>query len=144
MSLQFDGSEAAAVAIAIRDTTYLLDFYEHHFDPGPKLKLTGKDVADFIITRLREYSEEHLERFTGIGMPHDVADRCPQLCSRLWHELDIVPIAFTEGVPLFVTSPIDQPKWNPRSIDELTESMSRRCVRYIGSPLLVRVHINII
>lgn len=120
------------VAIAIRDTTYLLDFYEHHFDSSPDAKLTGKEIIDFIITRLREYSEEHLERFTGLGMPEDVAKRCPQLCSRLWHELDIVPIAFGEGVPSLATSPKDPAKPNERCIDELAEAMSRRCVRFFG------------
>lgn len=130
--MQFNDSAAAVVAIAIRDTTYLVDFYEHHFDARPEVKLTGREIIDFIISRLREYSEEHLERFTGLGMPEEIADRCPQLCSRLWHELDIVPIAFAEGVPLFATSPKDQTKWNARCIDELTEAMSRRCVRFFG------------
>ncbi|GAM39550.1 hypothetical protein TCE0_034f11188 [Talaromyces pinophilus] len=132
ISLQFNDSAAAVLAIAIRDTTYLLDFYEHHFDARPKIKLTGKDIGDFVIARLREYSEEHLERFAGLGMPQDVADRLPHLCSRLWHELDIVPIAFTEGVPLFARSPVDPTKWNARCIDELAEAMSRRCVRFFG------------
>jgi alpha,alpha-trehalose phosphorylase (configuration-retaining) len=89
-------------------------------------------MGDFIIERLREYSEEHDERFTGIGMPEDVANRYPQLCSRLWHELDIVPIAFPEGVPLFSSfQHTDPTKWDTRAIDELAEAMSRRCVRCV-------------
>ncbi|OKL63516.1 hypothetical protein UA08_01663 [Talaromyces atroroseus] len=134
VSLQFVNEKAAAVvAIAIRDTTYLLDFYEQHFGTQLDQQLTNKEVADFIIARLREYSEEHDERFTGIGMPEDVATRYPELCSRLWHELDIVPIAFPEGVPLFASSQYTDPtKWDTKSIDELAEAMSRRCVRFFG------------
>uniref|UniRef100_A0A093VDU6 Trehalose phosphorylase n=1 Tax=Talaromyces marneffei PM1 TaxID=1077442 RepID=A0A093VDU6_TALMA len=132
ISVQYKDSAAAIVAIAIRDTTYLLDFYEHRFNSEPKKRPDEKDVSDLIVDQLRQYSEQHLERFTGLAMPQDVADQCPHLCSRLWRELDIVPIAFIEGVPLFTDSPNDPKKWNARCIDELAEAMSRRCVRFFG------------
>lgn len=89
------------------------------------------EVADIVIDRLREYSEEHDERFVGVGMPEDIATRCPQLCSRLWHELDVVPIAFPEGAPMFSSQKCrtNPTKWDEKAIDELAEAMSRRCVR---------------
>lgn len=85
-----------------------------------------------MIDRLRQYSEEQHERFMGVAMPENVANRCPQLCSRLWHELDIVPIAFPDGIPLFSSSAANKDgktKKTPKSMDELAEAMSRRCVR---------------
>lgn len=133
LALQFDSTAAADVAIAIRDTTYLLDFFEQRFGSHSAQQLADKEVVDFIITRLREYSEDHDERFMGLGMPEDVAVRYPELCSRLWRELDIVPIAFPEGVPALASQrSVPLTKWESKCIDELAEAMSRRCVRFFG------------
>lgn len=83
--------------------------------------------------QLRDYSHEHYEHFMGIAMPEDVFVRIPTLCSRLWHELDILPIVFREGVAISTFwSKHDNTKVEAKkSIDELAESMARRTVRWV-------------
>jgi hypothetical protein len=125
---------AAAVAIAVRDCTYLLDFFEHQFAESDSNHISSREIADFIVTQLRDYSREHCERFTGIAMREEVFVRIPTLCSRLWHELDILPIVFREDIAIstfWLKSKGDKvdSKSQGKSTDELAESMARRCLR---------------
>jgi hypothetical protein len=130
LAIQFH-DHAAGVAIAVRDHTYLLDFFEHQFDASDSKHLTSQEIADFVVTQLREYSHEHCERFMGIAMPGAVSTRIPTLCSRLWHELDILPIVFSEASILTFGSKNEDKKTETKakSTDELAESMARRCLR---------------
>lgn len=116
----------------MRDNTYLLDFFEHQFETSEKENVLPKEVANFIVTRLRNYSLEHGERFMGLAMAEEVHDRFPTLCSRLWHELDLVPIALREGAPSSTFwSKYYGDKMQARGTDELAESMARRCLRWV-------------
>jgi hypothetical protein len=65
-------------------------------------------------------------------MPKHVADCCPKLCSRLWAELDIIPLVLPDS-GLFERN-ISQAQtktraWDAKTIDEQAEAMSRKCVR---------------
>ena len=65
-------------------------------------------------------------------MPMHVADHCPQLCSRLWAELDIIPLVLPESYLMDRYSPrapIHEYAWDSKEIDEQAEGMSRKCVR---------------
>lgn len=131
-------SHASAGAIAVRDTTYLLDFIEERLEPK-KGGDAASSLTDFIINRLRAYTEKHLEKIIGIAMPLNIAEKCPLLCSRLWAELDIVPLVLgetnmryrfqSEGLH---PEPQSAHEVDPKSLDEQAESMSRKCVRYVG------------
>lgn len=129
--MQYYDHTAVTVAIAIRDTTYLIDFFQQHSESQPGKELAGQDVTDFIVTKLRNYSHEHLERFVGVGMPYEIANKCPKLCSRIWHELDIVPIALPQRFRVSTSLSPNEVQEEAREIDELAESMSRRCVRCV-------------
>lgn len=84
------------------------------------------------MSQLREYSHDHCERFMGIAMPEDVFIRIPTLCSRLWHELDILPIVFRDGVAISTFwSKYKSNNVDAKSTDELAESMARRCLRCV-------------
>ncbi|CRG86342.1 trehalose synthase (Ccg-9), putative [Talaromyces islandicus] len=123
----------AGVAVAVRDSTYLLDFFENHFEESDSNHISSLEIADFVVTQLRDYSHEHCERFMGIAMPEDVFIRIPTLCSRLWHELDIVPIVFRGGAAISTFwSKNNGEKLVSKGTDELAESMARRCVRFFG------------
>lgn len=65
-------------------------------------------------------------------MPKHVADCCPRLCSRLWGELDIIPLILPDSslVNMYATrAEVKSLAWNVKSIDEQAEAMSRKCVR---------------
>ncbi|OJJ51686.1 hypothetical protein ASPZODRAFT_55049 [Penicilliopsis zonata CBS 506.65] len=128
-----DGSEA--VAIAIRDTTYLLDFLEHKF--------TAKDcehhhsaISDYIIEKLKSFSELHQEKFVGAALTKYLAEKCPTLCSQLWAEMDIVPLVLPEEKRVETDETGEDlghsTGWETRQVDEQAESMGRKCVRLFG------------
>ncbi|KAJ9234761.1 CAZyme family GT4 [Paecilomyces variotii] len=134
VSATFHDGQASTIAIAVRNATYLLDFLERHFEPGERA--SGAEITGLIIEQLRQYSENQLEKFIGVAIPASLAEKCPTLCSRVWAELDIVPIIFRENKAL------DEPqnrRWEARSVDEQAESMARKCVCFFGpnnNPLL--------
>lgn len=131
ISAFFSTSMPSTIAIAVRDTTYLLDFIEKVFEPVGQ-EPSVDTATDFILEELRTYEEKHLEKIAGVAMPMLVADRCPGLCSRLWAELDILPLVLPESsLTDRYTSrdPTAAQKGDPKTIDEQAESMSRKCVR---------------
>ncbi|KAF4762733.1 hypothetical protein HAV15_005624 [Penicillium sp. str.  len=143
-SSSFEDHYTSTIAIAIRDTTYLLDFIEKKFTNG---QASADEATDFIISKLSTYSKHHLEKIVGISMPEHVAKHCPRLCPRLWAELDIVPLVLSNAtlidrVSVEQASATSNPRsngWNEKTIDEQAESMARKGVRLFGpenTPLL--------
>ncbi|PLB52794.1 UDP-Glycosyltransferase/glycogen phosphorylase [Aspergillus steynii IBT 23096] len=136
LSALFSDDGLVTVALAIRDVTYLLDFVQQELKP----KNNGSSCAelgDFVINQLQQYSERHMEKFIGVAMPQRVADACPGLSSRLWAELDVLPLVLREesrreGDDKFAFGLPDSKAWKIRSIDEQAESMGRKCVRLFG------------
>ncbi|KAJ5694924.1 hypothetical protein N7536_005336 [Penicillium majusculum] len=144
VSSSFEDHYTSTIAIAIRDTTYLLDFIEKKFTNG---QASADEATDFIISKLSSYSKHHLEKIVGISMPEHVAKHCPRLCPRLWAELDIVPLVLSNAtlidrVSVEQASETSNPRsngWNEKTIDEQAESMARKGVRLFGpenTPLL--------
>ncbi|EEH37656.2 clock-controlled gene-9 protein [Paracoccidioides lutzii Pb01] len=126
------------ISLAIRDTTYFLDFSEHHFPVGESFHPTADVITDFVILELCRYEHEHLEKFLGIALPKDLAERCPHLCPRLWHELDIVPLVL-HGKGVHSVGWINREFWNSKTLDEQAESVARKCITFFGpnkAPLL--------
>ncbi|KAJ5835061.1 Glycosyl transferase family 1 [Penicillium robsamsonii] len=152
ISGKFDDNHVSGVAIAIRDTTYLLDFIERKFT---NRHACSEEITDFIIAKLKAYSHQHMEKFIGISMPEDVANHCPRLCPRLWAELDIVPLVLS-NVSLIDRMSVEQfgedqdPRttgWNAKTVDEQAESMARKGVRLFGpdnTPLLQVGYLGIV
>ena len=68
----------------------------------------------------------------GLAMPLRLARQCPDLCSRLWMELDIIPLALPEEHKdpsrQELTSNLN---WDARTVDEQAESLGRKCVRSV-------------
>ncbi|KAJ6004975.1 hypothetical protein N7540_012774 [Penicillium herquei] len=134
ISTFFSTHQPSTIAVAFRDTTYLLEFIEKVFDPAGH-EPDPDEATEFIIAELKEYGEKHLEKIVGVAMPKHVAERCSRLCSRLWAELDILPLVLPKStVTDWYTS--RQRKMvhggGPKTIDEEAESMSRKCVRLFG------------
>ncbi|KAG0159460.1 hypothetical protein PDIDSM_6982 [Penicillium digitatum] len=144
VSSDFEDHYTSTIAIAMRDTTYLLDFIEKQFSNG---QASAEEATEFIISELKAYSMHHLEKTVGISMPEQVANHCPRLCPRLWAELDIIPLVLSNAtlidrVSIEQASESQKPKsngWDEKTIDEQAESMARKGVRLFGpenTPLL--------
>ncbi|SCO80706.1 related to trehalose synthase (Ccg-9) [Fusarium oxysporum] len=67
-------SRRVTLAVAVHDSLYMLDYAQHN------------------ISSAREYQYDHAEKFIGLAMSTNLAEWCPDLCARLWLELDIIPI----------------------------------------------------
>ncbi|GMF68829.1 unnamed protein product [Aspergillus oryzae] len=127
------GDDTLTIAIAIRDTTYLLDFIQESLTLKDDQSLCSV-LEKFVIDQLQEWSDAHMEKFIGLAMPERIAKQYPSLCSRLWAELDIIPLVLPEGSrregdDKFTFGIPDSTTWKIRGIDEQAESMGRKCVR---------------
>ncbi|EIM90300.1 trehalose synthase [Stereum hirsutum FP-91666 SS1] len=79
------------IAISIHDSVYNTDFSDTLLDYNPN---DPPDVEEHVIQTLRNFSHEHLSKFLGAGVTLSLLREAPNLCTRLWLELDIVPIVF--------------------------------------------------
>lgn len=88
----------------------------------------GKNlIADHIIKELEEYEHKNLCKFIGAGLPYELMERSPTLYSRLWLELDIVPISFITQLERRETAN-DRIHWDAKCVDEQADSMARKCI----------------
>ncbi|KAJ5174497.1 uncharacterized protein N7482_000374 [Penicillium canariense] len=134
VSAFFSKKHGTTIAIAVRDTTYLLDFVEKVYEPGEH-QPCAEEVVQYITSKLKAYEEKHLEKIVGVAMPKHVMDHCPDLCSHLWAKLDIIPLVLPESslVDPFTSSEQAPPRnWDSKTVDEQAESMTRKCVRLFG------------
>ncbi|KAI2622270.1 glycosyltransferase family 4 protein [Xylaria nigripes] len=108
------------VAIAYHDHTYLVDFMIEHL-PLKRSNLRKNDhIAEFVMEAAREYEYDNNVKFVGAAMPRRLVEISPQLCSRLWLDLDVVPIVipFSTEKARF---------WMNSNVDEQADSMARKC-----------------
>lgn len=126
--------DAPTVAIAIRDTTYLLDFMQHTVSPEDSSN-AASNVVDFVLNTLRDFSGKHMEKILGVAMLESMAANFTSLCPRLWAELDMVPIVFPDKtIDNMKEYRGDNPDYmgsSSRTLDEQAESMGRKVVRYV-------------
>ncbi|KAF9893018.1 hypothetical protein FE257_012429 [Aspergillus nanangensis] len=136
ISAAFSKDGSVTIAIAIRDTTYLLDFFQRKLERTAHRTLC-MEVGDYVIGALRTYSDVHMEKFNGLAMPKIVADSCPTFCSRLWSEMDVIPLVLNEGNRVesddkFIFGLPESKSWWHKNLDEQAESLGRKCVRLFG------------
>lgn len=81
-------------------------------------------VADHLLEMLSQYRKEHVCKILGVGVTSDLDGHSPTLCSRLWSELDIVPIVVTSN-PLLRS---EKGQSIPQRVDEIADSAARKCV----------------
>lgn len=115
------------MAIAIHDTTYLIDFSVKHIVLDDAMKMGADMIADYVIGEVEKYEHENFSKFIGAGLPTTLKYMSPTLCSRLWLELDIVPV---------VMRPDDETSkansfWDVKRVDEQADSMARKCIMYV-------------
>jgi hypothetical protein len=128
------------VAIAISNATYLVDYLEYEINYQED-RVPCSVICDSIVAELERYTRTYLEKIMGVALPKEIYDRVPNLCSRLWTELDCIPFVMDQyRTPRQRT---DQGNvatfrgWNEKSLDEQADSMVRKCIRYPWLPLSI-------
>ncbi|KAK7054968.1 hypothetical protein VNI00_003431 [Paramarasmius palmivorus] len=83
------------IAISIHDSVYNTDFTSLTVPwKAGNLDKTGKEIETKILEVLRKFSNEHLCKFLGAGVTLALLKEAPNLTTRLWLDMDIVPIVF--------------------------------------------------
>lgn len=123
MSAVIDENNTAVVALGAHDTTYLIDFAEAKIALGDSSKSDRDIIADEIIERVQKYEKDNFVKFIGAGMPTTLQEMSPSLCSKLWLELDIVPIVMQPDGTVSGNN-----FWQVKRVDEQADSMGRKCI----------------
>lgn len=108
------------MSMAFHDHTYLVDYTIEHLPlkrGGPQKKNL---IAEFVIDAARQYEHENNVKFIGAAMPKRLVEMSPRLCSRLWLDLDVVPLVISYR-------PEKDRFWIARNVDEQADSMARKC-----------------
>ncbi|KAJ7343622.1 trehalose phosphorylase [Mycena albidolilacea] len=79
------------IAFAVHDSVYATDFSSATITLG---KDKAKDIEAFVLHTIRQFCADHLCKFLGAGVTVGLLKESPNLATRLWLELDIVPIVF--------------------------------------------------
>lgn len=90
------------------------------------------NFSDSLLERTREYQQEHGEKFIGATLSTELVERCPELCSRLWAELDILPIVLSKSEEKLNWGLFDE-NWAYISLDDQAESIARKCIGQVSS-----------
>lgn len=104
---------------------YLIDYSVQHVDLAAA-KGSGPDgIADYIIKAIEAYEHSDSVKFIGAGVWSGLACLSSTLCSRLWLELDILPIVIGGGY-----EDCDGRKgfWATKPVDEQADSLARKCI----------------
>lgn len=118
------------MALAFHDHTYLIDFTIEHLPlKAHKADVAGakgkKDlVADFVIKTAEKYERDNHVKFVGAAMPKRLLEISPRLCSRLWLDMDVVPIVISYSIE-------KARLWYARNVDEQADSMARKCGEFL-------------
>ncbi|ROT38287.1 clock-controlled-9 protein [Sodiomyces alkalinus F11] len=137
ISAVFADDQTAVVAIAIHDTVYLIDYSVKHVVLGDALHMGQDAIADYVLSTLEVYEHDNFSKFIGAGLPITLKYMSPTLCSRLWLDMDIVPV---------VTRPDEDGKrenfWDIKRVDEQADSMARKCIMNFGPSLVPHLQVG--
>jgi hypothetical protein len=114
-------AHTVVIALAIHDATYLLDFSVEHINLDDATEHGHDLIAERIIKQVEAYEHENFVKFIGAGISPELEKVSGTLCSRLWLELDVVPL---------VLNPDSDSGhfWEQKSVDEQADSMARKCI----------------
>jgi len=83
------------ISISIHDSVYSTDFASMCVPwSANNLEKTAKEIEQYVMQALRKFSIDHLCKFLGAGITLSLLKESPNLCTRLWLDMDIVPIVF--------------------------------------------------
>ncbi|KAJ5982247.1 hypothetical protein N7451_012347 [Penicillium sp. IBT 35674x] len=125
VSISEPTSDTTIISISVRDVVYPLDYVQKQLQFSSQK--ADAAITHYIMDALRQYSEEHFEKFIGVGLPAELSNACPRLTSRLWLELDIIPLVVS-GEKMETEGDQDI-SWEQRALDEQAELLAMKCVR---------------
>ena len=128
ISIAFLDSHHCVIAISIRDSVYLHDFSVKQLNLVGDEKKDPDTISDHIINELSSYERNVFGKFIGAGIPYRLMTLIPKISSRLWAELDAVPILVDPDFEGHEADIRDQAYWNVKSVDEQADSMARKCI----------------
>jgi len=103
-----NGGTAIEIALSIHDSVYSTDFAA---DSIPyyrnDLEKSAIEIEKHVVQTLKKFSQEHLCKFLGAGVALALLKESPNLCTRLWLDMDIVPIVF--NIKPFHTDSLTKP-----------------------------------
>jgi len=82
------------VGISIHDGSYTIDYVSEKIKLAQHPSKAPGVVENYVIKALMQFSTDHLLKFVACGITQFLADLAPNLASRLWLELDVVPMLF--------------------------------------------------
>jgi hypothetical protein len=117
-----DGN-TVVLALAYHDTTYLVDFSIEHL-PSKDNDPVGEDaISNRVIELVQKYEQDNYVKIIGAGVSTVLQKLSPTLCSRLWLQIDVIPIVIRPKQHL------ERPSfWDAKHVDEKADSMARKCV----------------
>ncbi|CEJ54667.1 hypothetical protein PMG11_00966 [Penicillium brasilianum] len=130
VAVRFHLLAGATLALSVRDSSYSLDYVQFEF-PSASRRDGWTGFMEFVLGKVRDYQEEHSQKLVGLAMSTELSERCPELCSRLWAELDIIPIVLRESEEK-VSFGLYENDLPYKSLDEHAESIARKCIRFFG------------
>lgn len=155
IAIERRGDQEVDIGLACSDGTYNIDFAVHTLGANgqkasddssratalPKGKDEQADViAEYLICSIRDYEGKNYYKFVGAGLSNEILDISPKLPSRLWLELDIVPILVkdAEGGSMDAAKRTD----HVTGVDELADSLTRKCIGFFGPDFQPRVQVG--
>ncbi|KAH7910654.1 glycosyltransferase family 4 protein [Hygrophoropsis aurantiaca] len=103
-----NGGKSFEIALSVHDSVYSTDFASSTIPYSPNdLSKTAAEIETHVLNTIRRFSQEHLCKFLGAGVTLSLLKECPNLCTRLWLETDIVPIVF--NIKPFHTDSVTRP-----------------------------------
>ncbi|KAH6951164.1 hypothetical protein BKA56DRAFT_505774 [Ilyonectria sp. MPI-CAGE-AT-0026] len=137
ISAVFSNDQTAVVALAINDSVYLIDFSVKHIVLDDALRMGQDLIADYVLEEVEKYEHENFAKFIGAGLPTTLRYMSPSLCSRLWLDLDILPVVLhPDGEER------EKSFWDLKRVDEQADSMARKCVMNFGPSLAPRLQVG--
>jgi hypothetical protein len=126
LSVQEESQDALKLGTAVHDGTYSIDFAVHRLSLGEvQHDKRGNWIIDYIIDLVAKYRKEHVCKIIGIGIAPNLHGTCPELCSRLWSKLDIIPVIVKANDLPF---PVSGDKIHDVDVDEIADSAARKCL----------------
>lgn len=139
-------SNSIDVAFVIHDGTYSIDFAtvtiggdsssSSDASPAssenpsgtvtPATEERAQYFADDIITKIKQYRDKHFYKFVGAGLTTKAVQVCPQLPTRLWLELDIVPLVLEPSSGKHNTGSPRKPEY--MLVDEEADAVVRKAL----------------
>jgi hypothetical protein len=125
LSVSIVKKRTALIALAAHDSIYLVDFAIKEIPLADVGHLEHDPIADAVVKQVKTYETENFIKFIGAGLPTTLQNLSPTLCSRLWLDVDILPIVMRADGGIDTSG-----YWEEKGVDEQADSMVRKCIMY--------------